>query len=122
MSRIFVYKQAGDRLDVTTARSGAMSIDGSQRYLRLEDGFRVEGPRETGRDFRLMRYGSNDLLLPENGRSEAAGKEPQAMTTPALLRDPRRAASATPHSRPPTPVRAMAVSCEGRGAWAPPRP
>ena len=110
MSRIFVYKQAGDRLDVTTARSGAMSIEGSQRYLRLEDGFRVEGPRETGRDFRLMRYGSNDLLLPDNGRSEADGKDPQAMTTLALLRDPRREATAQLHYRIAPPLLALAFA------------
>jgi lipopolysaccharide export system permease protein len=110
MSRIFVYKQAGDRLDVTTARSGAMSIDGSQRYLRLEDGFRVEGPRETGRDFRLMRYGSNDLLLPDAERGDADGKDPQAMTTPALLQDSRREATAQLHYRIAPPLLALAFA------------
>lgn len=110
MSRIFVYKQAGDRLDVTTARSGAMSLDGEQRYLRLEDGFRVEGPREGGRDFRLMRYGSNDLRLPDSARDEADGKDPQAMTTPALLQDPRREATAQLHYRIAPPLLALAFA------------
>ena len=110
MSRIFVYKQAGDRLDVTTARSGAMSLDGAQRYLRLEDGFRVEGPREGGRDFRLMRYGSNDLLLPNAERGDADGKDPQAMTTPALLQDPRREATAQLHYRIAPPLLALAFA------------
>jgi lipopolysaccharide export system permease protein len=110
MSRIFVYKQAGDRLDVTTARSGAMSLDGAQRYLRLEDGFRVEGPREGGRDFRLMRYGSNDLLLPDSAHDDAGGKDPQAMTTPALLQDPRREATAQLHYRIAPPLLALAFA------------
>ncbi|MFC7301573.1 LPS export ABC transporter permease LptF [Cognatiluteimonas weifangensis] len=110
MSRIFVYKQGGDRLDVTTARSGAMSFDGAQRYLRLQDGFRVEGPRENGRDFRLMRYTGNDLLLPDNQRSQADGEDPQAMTTAALLRDPRREAGAQLHYRLAPPLLALAFA------------
>ena len=65
LRRIFVYKQQGDRLDVTTAKQGALKFEGKDaRFLKLEDGFRVEGPREKGRDFRLMRYASNDLRMP----------------------------------------------------------
>src|SRR3546814_10348558 len=63
LSRIFVYRQSDDRLDVTTARTGFTRTEGEDRVLRLEGGFRVEGPREVGRDFRLMRYASNDLEI-----------------------------------------------------------
>ncbi len=110
MKRIFVYRQSGDRLDVTTARSGTATRDGDRRYLRLDDGFRVEGPREVGRDFRLMRYASNDVLLPQGEPSRDAARDPQAMTTPALLRDPRREAQAQVHYRIAPPLLAFALA------------
>ena len=54
-ARLFVHRQDGDRLDVTTAKSGSLFFDGDRaRYLRLEDGFRVEGPAGGGRDFRPL--------------------------------------------------------------------
>jgi lipopolysaccharide export system permease protein len=93
MKRIFVYRQSGDR-----------------RYLRLDDGFRVEGPREVGRDFRLMRYASNDVLLPQGEPTRDAGRDPQAMTTPALLQDARREAQAQVHYRIAPPLLALAFA------------
>ena len=110
LSRIFVYRQEGDRLDVTTAKSGALSFDGpDERYLTLEDGFRVEGPRERGRDFRLMRYASNDLRLPQD-ESKRDGLDPQAMPTTDLLLDPRPTAKAQIHYRLAPPLLALAFA------------
>jgi lipopolysaccharide export system permease protein len=110
LSRIFVYKQDGDRLDVTTAKNGALSFDGpDQRYLTLNEGFRVEGPLAHGRDFRLMRYASNDLRLPQDD-SKRDGNDPQAMSTPELLRDPRREATAQIHYRLAPPLLALAFA------------
>ena len=110
MTRVFVYRQSGDRLDVTTARSATATRDGDRRYLRLDDGFRVEGPREVGRDFRLMRYASNDVLLPQGEPTGNPARDPQAMTTPALLRDPRREAQAQVHYRLAPPLLALAFA------------
>lgn len=110
MKRIFVYRQSGDRLDVTTARTATATRDGVRRYLRLDDGFRVEGPREVGRDFRLMRYASNDVLLPQGEPSRDSGRDPQAMTTLALLQDPRREAQAQVHYRIAPPLLALAFA------------
>ena len=110
MERIFVHRQAGERIDVTTARSGTLSHDGDDRYLRLEDGFRVEGPGGAGSDYRLMRYGSNDLLLPP-GESDSDGEnDPEAMTTLALLDDPRMEARAQLHARIAPPLLALAFA------------
>lgn len=110
LSRIFVYRQEGDRLDVTTARTGTLSFDGpDERYLTLHDGFRVEGPRGHGRDFRLMRYASNDLRLPQD-ENKRDGKDPQAMPTPELLRDPRLKAGAQIHYRLAPPLLALAFA------------
>jgi lipopolysaccharide export system permease protein len=110
MNRVFVYRQSGDRLDVTTARTATTSHEGEDRYLRLEEGFRVEGPRETGRDFRLMRYAANDLLLPRQESADDAARDPQAMDTLALLRDPSREARAQVHYRIAPPLLALAFA------------
>ncbi|HET8819161.1 MAG TPA: LptF/LptG family permease, partial [Xanthomonadaceae bacterium] len=41
LQRIFVHRQDGDRMDVTTATGGRLYFgEGNDRYLRLEDGFR----------------------------------------------------------------------------------
>src|SRR5690606_8164418 len=76
LGQIFVYRQSGDRLDVTTARTGVARTEGDDRMLRLEEGFRVEGPREVGQDFRMMRYASNDLLLPQQEVRSDDGDDP----------------------------------------------
>ncbi|WP_399683830.1 LPS export ABC transporter permease LptF [Xenophilus sp.] len=109
MERVFVYRQSGDRLDVTSARTATTSQQGQDRFLRLEDGFRVEGPRETGRDFRLMRYAANDLLMPQ--REDAKPKrDPEAMPTLALLRDPSPDTRAQLHYRIAPPLLALAFA------------
>lgn len=110
MTRIFVYREAGERIDVTTARTGSLSYDGEERYLRLDDGFRVEGPGGQGNDYRLMRYGANDLLLPPGEDSGDAETDPEAMTTLALLQDPRREATAQVHARIAPPLLALAFA------------
>jgi len=111
LNRIFVYRQDGDRLDVTTARSGGLSFDGAnERFLRLEDGFRVEGPLDAGRDFRLMRYASNDLRLPQDEDKPRDGDDPQAMSTPELLGDDRPRAQAQIHFRLAPPLLALAFA------------
>lgn len=110
LSRIFVYKQDRGRLDVTTARTGALSFDGPHdRYLTLQDGFRVEGPLDSGRDFRLMRYASNAMRMPQT-EDRRNGDDPQAMTIQALLRDPRREAGAQLHYRLAPPLLALAFA------------
>jgi lipopolysaccharide export system permease protein len=110
LSRVFVYRQDGDRLDVTTARKGRMSFENSQnRYLTLDNGFRVEGPLGAGRDFRMMRYASNELRLPE-GQQEGAPDDPEALSTPALFGDPRPEAGAQVHRRIAPPLLALAFA------------
>src|SRR5687768_15369342 len=98
-SRLFVHRQDGDRLDVTTAKAGSMFLDGERaRYLRLEDGFRVEGPAGAGRDFRLMRYVRNELRLPDRSE-DRADDDPMLLPTTALFGDARPEAQAQLHRR-----------------------
>jgi lipopolysaccharide export system permease protein len=109
LGRVFVYQQDGDRMDVTTARDGQLSIDGEERYLTLGQGFRVEGPLQAGRDFRLMRYDSNEVRLPDGERA-ARSDAPELATTLALLGDPRREARAQLHFRIAPPLLALAFA------------
>lgn len=109
LGRVFVYQQDADRMDVTTARSGALAIEGAERYLTLDQGFRVEGPMQNGRDFRLMRYHSNELRLPDGERT-AREDDPELATTLALIGDPRREASAQLHFRMAPPLLALAFA------------
>jgi lipopolysaccharide export system permease protein len=108
LQRIFVHRREGDRVDVTTAAGGRLYFDGAQqRYLRLEDGFRVEGPDGEGRDYRLMRYAANEIRLPD--REEVAEPDdPEILPTTALLGDPRREAQAQLHWRIAPPLLALA--------------
>lgn len=104
MSRVFVYQQEGGRMDVTTSANGHLRVEpDGERYLVLGDGFRVEGPQAEGLDFRLMRFASNELRLPEadHSRDETS---PELLPTPALLGDERPQARAELHFRLAPPL------------------
>jgi lipopolysaccharide export system permease protein len=109
LGRVFVYQQDAERMDVTTAQSGELTVEGEDRYLTLDQGFRVEGPLQDGRDFRLMRYESNELRLPDGERS-SRDDDPELAGTLALLGDPRREANAQLHYRVAPPLLALAFA------------
>jgi lipopolysaccharide export system permease protein len=74
-------------INVITATSGELFHDanGVERYLGLNDGFRVEGV--IGQDnYRLMRYERNDIKLPDNETDTSADSVKRAATTAELLR------------------------------------
>jgi lipopolysaccharide export system permease protein len=64
--RLFVQYEREGRLDIVTAASGQLYYDqdGAQRFLSLNEGFRVEGSVDKP-DFRTMRFARNDIRLPE---------------------------------------------------------
>ena len=98
-SRMFVHRVDGDRMDVSTSRTGGLFLDpDGSRYLRLEEGFRVEGPAGAGRDYRLMRYARNELRLPDT-EAKKADDDPTMLSTLDLLGDPRPEAAAQLHGR-----------------------
>lgn len=104
MARVFVYQHDGERMDVTTAQGGRLSVeDGGDRYLVLDDGFRVEGPLRDGLDFRLMRYASNEIRLPD-AQGARDQDNPELLPTRALLSDPRPEARAQLHFRLAPPL------------------
>jgi lipopolysaccharide export system permease protein len=110
LSRVFMHRQQEDRIDVVTARSGEMFFQGDRdRYLRLKDGFRVEGPADQGMDYRLIRYASNEVALPD--RAETLDENaPEVLSTFALLGDPRPDANAQLHARIAPPLLALAFA------------
>lgn len=110
LQRVFVHRQKDERLDVVTAKAGEMFFEGeSGRYMRLIDGFRVEGPLNQGRDYNLMRYVTNEFALPEreNTREES---DPELLPTLALFGDPRPQANAELHARITPPLLALAFA------------
>ena len=109
LGRVFVYRHDEDRMDVTTARTGLLTVDGAERYLDLGEGFRVEGPLGEGLDFRMMRYQRNELRLPD-AETRAAEDNPEYATTLALLSDPRVEARAQLHARIAPPLLALAFA------------
>lgn len=98
-TQMFVHRLEGERVDVSTSASGSLYLerDGT-RYLRLDDGFRVEGPAGPGRDYRLMRYKRNELRLPD-ADIKRRKNDPELESTLDLLTDARPEAAAQLHWR-----------------------
>lgn len=113
MQKVFVFRQRDTRFQVTTAQTGVLTVEGERdRYLRLDQGFEVEGPQAAGgRDFRLMRYRSNELRLPEQIERRRRADDIELQPTLALLGDRRPEAAAQLHYRlaPPLLVLALAL-------------
>jgi lipopolysaccharide export system permease protein len=83
-SQLFVQRENEGRLDIITAHQGNLQLVGeTARYLRLSDGFRVEGGIGS-RDFRMMRFQTNDIRVPDREQSDK-GDDLSADSTPALL-------------------------------------
>ena len=109
-SRVFVYRQNEDRLDVATSNEGEVSIDeNGERYLTLNNGFEVEGPKAGGLDYRLLSYRRNEVAMPA-GEKKYDPTDPEMLTTVQLLGDPRREANAQLHSRIAPPLLTLAFA------------
>ncbi|MEO8011881.1 MAG: LptF/LptG family permease, partial [Dokdonella sp.] len=67
-----VQDDGSSQISVITAARGELYRDtaGGERYLALEDGFRVEGTPGQD-DYRLLRFARNDIRLPENEVEES---------------------------------------------------
>lgn len=107
-SRVFVYREHGERMDVATARSGELYRDEGARMLALMDGFRVEGPLAGDNlDYRLMRYARNEMQLPGPDDTRTSD-DPAFKPFSQLLGDPSPAANAQIHWRIAPPLLAFA--------------
>lgn len=110
LGKVFMQRQKDGRIDVVSADRGAMFFEGDRRrFLRLEDGYRVEGPADGGLDYRLMRYASNEVALPDRAESRE-DDDPELLPTGRLFGDPRPAANAQLHARLAPPLLALAFA------------
>ncbi|MBB1087994.1 LPS export ABC transporter permease LptF [Lysobacter sp. SG-8] len=108
--RIFIYRKRDDRINVVTSNHGALKTgEDGLRYLVLEDGFEVEGPGGAGKDYRLMRYASNEVRMPA-GKEKYDPDDPEAMPTLALLGNDSPGAVAQLHRRLAPPLLALAFA------------
>lgn len=96
--QLFVYNESDDGVDIITAEAGEFIRDAiDERYLQLDDGFRVEGLLDSAA-FRTMRFGRNTVRVPD--APETPLKNPTAeQHTLALLADDSLAARAELHWR-----------------------
>lgn len=111
LNAVFMQSQKDGRIAVVTATRGAMYVQGARgRYLRLEDGHRVEGPADgAGLDYRLLTFARNDSLLPERSMVRDSN-HPDILSTLDLIGDPRREAQAQLHWRLASPLLALAFA------------
>jgi lipopolysaccharide export system permease protein len=74
------------QINIITATDGELyhDVNGTERYLRLNDGFRVEGTLRQD-NFRLIRYERNDAKLDDGGQDNSTGAAASAMSTAELL-------------------------------------
>ena len=108
--RLFVHSEREGRVDVVTARSGELYVEsvGEERYLRLEDGFRVEGvPGQS--DYRVMRFQRNDIRVPDS-EEDVSEKEEQRQSTARLLASNSAASQAELHWRLAAPLATLGLA------------
>ncbi|HVF34149.1 MAG TPA: LPS export ABC transporter permease LptF [Candidatus Saccharimonadia bacterium] len=107
--RLFVHTERKGRVDIVTAASGELFQDrDGERFLGLNEGFRVEG--EIGKpNFRTMRFERNDIGLPESeSAQDRRGETRSAFMT--LLQSNEVRDRAELHWRIGLPVSALVLS------------
>ena len=98
-------ENATTRINVITAADGELYHDknGAERYLGLNDGFRVEGV--LGEDnYRLLRYARNDLKLSDPDQDFSTESAKRAAPTLELLRSSDPTQRAEIHWRLAAPI------------------
>ena len=101
--QLFVQREHEGRLDIVTAHEGSLNLVGeTERYLRLKDGFRVEGAIGS-KDFRMMRFEKNDVRVPDRENNDNSD-DLSADSTAALLAAHKPLAIAELHWRLAMPL------------------
>ena len=111
LEKVFMFRPGEDgRMDVITANDGKLTVDeAGHRYLTLTNGFQIEGQSTGPKDFRLLRYARNEILLPANDERYDPDA-PEMKPTLELARDSSREARAQLHYRIAPPLLALAFA------------
>ncbi len=95
--KMFGLTERDGRFDVITAKSGDLALEGdTQRILRLEDGYRVEGSYEKI-DYRMMHFEKNEIRVPDREQEQNSAVE--IRTSMSLFKDKNPLAQAELHWR-----------------------
>jgi lipopolysaccharide export system permease protein len=101
--QLFVQREHEGRLDIITAAGGDLKLIGeTQRILRLDDGFRVEGALGS-RDFRMMHFERNEIRVPDR-EAKKSMEDFSGTPTLQLLRAGNLAALGELHWRLGAPI------------------
>ncbi len=100
--KMFALTERDGRFDVITAKSGDLALEGeSQRILRLEDGYRVEGTYDA-KDYRLMHFEKNEIRVPDREQQQNSAVE--IRSTMSLFNDASPLAKAELNWRMAMPI------------------
>lgn len=100
--KMFGLSERDGRFDVITAKSGDLILEGeTQRILRLEDGYRVEGGADT-KDYRMMHFEKNEIRVPD--REQEIDSSVKIRSTWSLLQDKNAMARSELHWRIAMPI------------------
>ncbi|MGH8108763.1 MAG: LPS export ABC transporter permease LptF [Arenimonas sp.] len=106
--KMFGLSERDGRFDVITAKSGDLVLEGeSQRILRLQDGYRVEGGNGA-RDYRMMHFEQNEIRVPD--REQEIDSSVKIRSTWSLLKDKRALARSELHWRIAMPIFALILA------------
>jgi lipopolysaccharide export system permease protein len=95
--KMFGLTERDGRFDVITAKSGDLALEGdTQRILRLEDGYRVEGSYDKI-DYRMMHFEKNEIRVPDREQEQKSAVE--IRTSMSLFKDKNPLAQAELHWR-----------------------
>ncbi len=95
--KMFGLTERDGRFDVITAKSGDLALEGdTQRILRLEDGYRVEGSYDKI-DYRMMHFEKNEIRVPDREQEQNSAVE--IRSSMSLLKDKNPLAQAELHWR-----------------------
>ncbi len=89
--KLFAYSERNGRADIVTAANGELFQDrqGSERYLSVSNGFRVEGDMNAA-NFRMMKFARNDIRLPAPESQLGKRAEAREFTRTLLQRFDRK--------------------------------
>ncbi len=108
--RVFVHDLSKGSEDIITAARGELYFDhpGGARFLRLTDGYRVEG--EPGKsNYRVLKFSRNDIELPEPDANDD-NRPQKRMSTGALAASGKAADRAELHWRLAFPISALLLA------------